>query len=86
MQYDLNETLTREQAVAIADSNWHETVTPHEAFKRQLYQDRLIMPFDKFQEYAESTLKRPVFTHSFAFPDILKANLAQVESEINGEN
>jgi hypothetical protein len=33
------------------------------------------MPFDVFQAAMEAALGRPVFTHEFAFPDQLKAEL-----------
>jgi len=37
----------------------------------QLFQDRLCVPFDKFQEAMEKLLNRPVWTHEFAFKDQL---------------
>lgn len=67
--------MTKEQAVALAKSGWWKDKSHEEIAIFQLYEERLCMPFDVFQEAVEKLLKRPVFTHEFARPDRLKAEL-----------
>ena len=63
--------LTKEQAIKFYDSKEYENWTPRQIVDFQLFQDRLCMPFPVFQEAIEKVLKRPVFTHEFAFRDQL---------------
>lgn len=70
--------MTREQAVALHDSKFWEPMTLRERAMFQMFEERLCMPFDVFQEAVEATLGRPVFTHEFASvdrPGGLKAEL-----------
>ena len=39
----------------------------------QLYQDRLCMDFSRFHEAVEKVLGRSVWTHEFAWPELLRA-------------
>ncbi|WP_443018188.1 DUF7736 domain-containing protein [Sphingobium sp. TKS] len=43
----------------------------------QLGQDCLCMPFTRFMEGVSALLRRPVFTHEFANPDVLWAEFCQ---------
>ena len=60
-----SEQLTKEQAMALYESNiWAEWDTEKKV-RTQLFQKRLCMPFDKFHEAMEKVLNRPVYTHEF---------------------
>jgi len=70
---------TKDEAVAKARTGWWESMPLSEAATIQLHQQRLAMPFDKFQEGMQQALGRPVWTHEFAYadePNGLKAELA----------
>jgi hypothetical protein len=58
--------LTKEQAVALAESKFWETMSYEERAKFQMLNDRLCMPFDVFQEAITKHIGRPVYTHEFA--------------------
>jgi hypothetical protein len=64
--------LTQEQAIRFADSKEYENWTPNQIVDFQLFQKQLCMPFPVFHEALEKVLKRPVFTHEFAFADELR--------------
>jgi hypothetical protein len=68
--------VSEQEAIALYDSQWWKTKTPREIAEFQLDEDRLCIPFDKFQEAMEKALGRPVWTHEFAFRDRLRAELA----------
>lgn len=59
--------ITKEQAILINDTGAWERLTVAERARFQIVQDRLCMPFDKFQSAVEETLDATVFTHQFAF-------------------
>lgn len=63
--------LTEEQAIKFADSSLWENLSYKQIVDFQLFQQRLCMPFDIFQQAMEEALNRPVFTHSFALRDNL---------------
>ena len=63
--------LTKEQAIKFYNSKEYENWTPNRIVDLQLFQDRLCIPFPVFHEAIEKVLKRPVFTHEFAFRDRL---------------
>ena len=65
--------LTKEQAIAIYESRGWESWTDAEIVKLQLFQDYLCIPFDRYHEAIENVLGRPVWTHEFAFRDLLIA-------------
>lgn len=66
------EQLTKEQAIAMAESKIWQSWTAEQIVRFQLFQSRLCMPFDKFHEAIETVLGRPVYTHEFAYSDELK--------------
>jgi hypothetical protein len=68
----MTEQLTKEQAIAIAESGEWEKWTDEEIVKLQLFQDRLCVPFDRFHQAIEKVLGRPVWTHEFAFIENLR--------------
>lgn len=67
--------MTREQAIALAESKFWEPMSFRERAEFQLHEPLLCMPFDVFHEAVEKALGRPVFTHEFAFMDLLKVEL-----------
>ena len=65
--------LTSEQAITFAENGKWQDMTDKEIVEFQLFQKCLCMPFSKFHESMEKVLGRPIWTHEFAFPDLLKA-------------
>lgn len=61
--------MTQEDAIRMADSSWWTELPIEEAARFQLFEERLCMPFSDFHGGVEKLLKRPVFTHEFAFAD-----------------
>jgi hypothetical protein len=59
--------MTKEEAIAFAESKWWESVPLKDAAHYQLFEDRMVMPFALFQQGVEELLGRPVWTHEFAF-------------------
>lgn len=57
--------LTKEQAIALAESGFWEPMSYLERATFQLLERRLCMPFGVFHEAMEKALGRPVFTHEF---------------------
>lgn len=57
--------MTRDEAVAKADSKWWEAATDGEIVEFQLYEHRLCMPFGEFHRAVEAILDRGVFSHEF---------------------
>ena len=68
--------MTQQEAIDLFRSGWWKTKSPREIFEFQLNEERLCMPFPEFHEAAEKVLDRPVFTHEFARPDLLRIELA----------
>ena len=66
--------MTQFEALDKYDTEWWLISTPREIVDFQLYEDRLCMPFDLFQEAVEELLG-PVFTHEFADPGKLRQRL-----------
>ena len=67
--------LTREQAIEIYQSGqWEEWSLEQRAYF-QIRTERLCMPFDKFQEAVQEVLGRSVWTHEFAQPENLIAEM-----------
>lgn len=58
--------MTREEALSMVETKWWEDVPLKDAARFQLYEDRLVMPFDLFQNGVQELLGRPVWTHEFA--------------------
>lgn len=63
--------LTKEQAIAFAEAKAYESMTDEQIVRFQLFQDLLCIPFDRYHEAIEKVLRRPVYTHEFAFRDEL---------------
>ena len=67
--------LTEEQAIVFAENKCYKGMTYRQIAEFQIEQDRLCMPFNVFHEAIEKTLGRPVFTHEFAFRDVIRKEL-----------
>ena len=50
---------TFEEAIAKAASRWYEGKSPQEIVEFQLYEDKLCMPLQLYQEAVEKVLGRP---------------------------
>lgn len=61
--------MTKEQAIALAESGWWRKVKPEEAALFQLFEPLLCMPLGEFHGAVEKLLGRSVFTHEFALMD-----------------
>lgn len=57
--------MTRDQAIALYESKFWESMSHREIAISQLWEDRSCMPFEVFHEAIEKALGRPVFTHEF---------------------
>lgn len=57
--------LTRDEAIALHDSEAWKAWTPQQRAAFQMVQDRLCMPFSEFHKAVEETLGRSVWTHEF---------------------
>jgi hypothetical protein len=66
------EQLSKEQAIAIYDSEIWQNWTDDEIVRFQLFQERLAIPFDRFQMAVEAVLGRSVWTHEFAHATRIK--------------
>jgi hypothetical protein len=71
--------MTKEQAIALAESKFWEDLTLAQRARFQMNEELLCMPFAIFHEAVEKTLGRPVFTHEFGL------NWAGLKAELNGE-
>lgn len=58
--------MTKEEAIAMAESNWWKDKTAYEIVDFQLYEDTLCMDFSDFHKAIEDALGRSVWTHEFA--------------------
>jgi hypothetical protein len=63
---DNGKQFTQEEAQAIFDSKLWEQWTFEEKVRVQLFQDRLVMPFNKFHEAINNVLDRAVYSHEFS--------------------
>lgn len=68
--------LTREQALALYDTEFWESLAYVERARFQLSEERLCMPFDIFVEAVERALGRPVRVGEFLQPRRLLAELS----------
>ena len=66
------EQLTEKEAIQFHNSKLWEDMSAHEKVSLQLFQELLCMPFDVFHEAIEECLGRPVFTHEFAYIEMLR--------------
>lgn len=58
--------MTREQAVAFADSGAWRDLDDRGRAELQMHQERMCMPFSEFHQSLEKTLGRGVWTHEIA--------------------
>ena len=61
--------MTKEEAIALYETQWWEKVPLEEAAMMQLFEDWVIMPFGDFHHGIQKLLGRPVWTHEFASAD-----------------
>lgn len=59
------QSIGREKAIALAESNWWELCDHREIAGFQLFTEELCCPFDVFHDAVEKSLGRPVWTHEF---------------------
>ena len=80
-------SIGKDKAIALYDSNWWEGKTHREIAEFQLFTKELCCPFDVFHEAVEKSLGRPVFTHEFGlnYDGICKEFLGENESPTMGE-
>jgi len=64
--------ITEEQALSIASGRKWESWSDKQIVDLQLYQELLAMDWGRFHQAVEAMLVRPVFTHEFAYPDLLR--------------
>jgi hypothetical protein len=57
--------MTKEKAIALAESKFWEGMTHRQIAEFQICEEKLCMPFSVFHEAVEKTLGRPVYTHEF---------------------
>jgi hypothetical protein len=67
--------MTKKQAVALAKSGWWRRCSAREVALFQLSERRLCMDFGAFHAAVEKALGRSVWTHEFADPQRLRAEL-----------
>lgn len=67
-----NTHLTKKEAIKMCESSWWEDKTDEEIVKFQLFESRLCMPFSRYHQAIQKVLKRPVYTHEFAWLDLLQ--------------
>lgn len=63
--------MTKEQAIALWESNKWVNWSDKQIVALQLYQKRICVPFDRFHGAMEAELGRPILTHEFAHADHL---------------
>jgi hypothetical protein len=63
--------MTSAVAKAMAESRFWEKLSHVEIAWFQLNEEKLCMPFHRFQNAMEKSLNRPVWTHEFAYRDML---------------
>jgi hypothetical protein len=64
--------LSEKEAIKMADLDITKGWSSKDIVRGQLYQDRLFMPFERFQAAIETVLDRGVWSHEFAYPDNLR--------------
>ena len=64
--------LTKEEAIAFAESGVWKEWTNEQIVRFQLFQNKMCMPFSRFHEAIEDVLGRSIWTHEFAFIDEIK--------------
>ena len=64
--------VSTEEAIALAEAKFYETLSANEIVDFQLFQRKLCMPFGVFHKNVEEMFKRPVYTHEFANQEALQ--------------
>ena len=72
--------MTREQAIALGETRFWESMTPREIATFQLHEPLLCMPFDVYHGAMEKALGRPVWTHEFG-----SAGVEGLKAELRGD-
>ena len=67
--------MDKEQAIKLAESKWWEHAEARDIAAFQLQEEKLCLPFDVFHKAVEEAIGRPVWTHEFAGPEHLLAEL-----------
>ncbi len=65
------EQLTKEQTIAFYNSKEWEHWNDEQIVRFQLFQDKLAIPFARFHQAIEKVLGRAVWTHEFAFGNLI---------------
>ena len=73
--------MTREEAIALQDSRWWEGLSDVEIARRQLWTDRMIMPWDRFRRATCSAMGREVLPYEYAY----LARLLREFTRLHGE-
>jgi len=73
------QSIGRDKAIALAQSNWWKGRPAREVAKFQLFTDELAMDFGDFHKALEEALGRPVWTHELAL------NFDGIAMELLGE-
>jgi hypothetical protein len=71
--------MTKEKAIAMAESGWWKDLDSIDIVSFQLFEERLCMDFGDFQLALEDALGRPVFTHE------LGLNVEGIKQEFLGK-
>lgn len=72
--------LTKEEAIAFAESGVWKEWTNEQIVRFQLFQDKMCMPFSRFHEAIEDVLGMSIWTHEFAFIDEIKKEYLGVKA------
>lgn len=72
--------LTTEQAIAFAKSHVYNDWSYEQLVRFQLFQRNICMDFSIFHKAMENVLKRPIYTHEFAYWDNLKKEYLGVKN------
>lgn len=67
-----NTKLTKAKAIKLYKSNWWKDKTAEQIVKFQLFESRLCMNFSDYSAALSEVLDRPVYTHEFAWLDLLQ--------------
>lgn len=64
--------MTRQEAKDLAVTKFWDGKSSREIVTFQLFEDKLCMPWGVFHKATEECLGRPVYTHEFASPNLLR--------------
>ncbi len=74
----INLNLSKQKAISLYESKEWEKWSNLEIVAKQLYTEKLFLPFEIFHEAIEIVLNRPVYTHEFAQPESLKKEFEKI--------